>query len=111
MFHDIAKAWWADVLFMAGLLAIGVAPVLGVGLLIAAAAGAVMMLLMWVAEWPPRGTPRPQSPRCRPTRSSTTTWSTPSLLIAVAAAAAAATWARARWWNALPVVEADPWLR
>src|SRR5688500_1749046 len=53
VFHDIAGAWWADVLFMAGLFAIGVALVLGAGLRIAAASGAVMMLLMWAAEWPP----------------------------------------------------------
>lgn len=37
---------------MLGLLAIGVAAVLGVALRPAAAAGAVMMALMWAAEWP-----------------------------------------------------------
>ena len=44
-FHAWAGTWWADLLFMAGLFAIGVAVTLGIGLRISAAAGAVMMLL------------------------------------------------------------------
>ena len=37
---------------MLGLLGIGVAVMLGVGLRISAVAGSIMMALMWVAEWP-----------------------------------------------------------
>jgi thiosulfate dehydrogenase (quinone) large subunit len=37
---------------MLGLLAIGVALILGVGLRIAAIAGTLMLVLMWAAEWP-----------------------------------------------------------
>lgn len=51
-FNSIAGAWWANLLFMAGLFAIGVALMLGIGLRLAAAAGSLMMLLMWAAEWP-----------------------------------------------------------
>jgi thiosulfate dehydrogenase [quinone] large subunit len=51
-FHTIAGAPWADWLFMLGLLGIGIALVLGIGLRIAAVTGTVMMLLMWAAEWP-----------------------------------------------------------
>jgi thiosulfate dehydrogenase (quinone) large subunit len=51
-FNDIAGQAWADWLFMMGLLGIGAAVMLGVGLRIAAASGTVMMLLMWAAEWP-----------------------------------------------------------
>lgn len=51
-FNNIAGAWWADWLFMLGLFTIGVALILGVGLRLAAAAGALMMVLMWAAEWP-----------------------------------------------------------
>jgi thiosulfate dehydrogenase (quinone) large subunit len=46
-FHTIAGAAWADWLFMAALLGIGIALVLGIGLRIAAVSGTVMMLLMW----------------------------------------------------------------
>lgn len=52
-FHELAGTWWADTLFMLGLLAVGVALVLGIGLRIAAVTGTLMMLLMWIAEWPP----------------------------------------------------------
>ena len=51
-FHAWAGAAWADWLFMLGLLGIGVALVLGIGLRVAAVSGTVMMLLMWAAEWP-----------------------------------------------------------
>ena len=49
-FHAIAGAAWADWLFMAGLLGIGLALVFGIGLRIAAVSGTLMMLLMWAAE-------------------------------------------------------------
>ncbi|QRP42900.1 DoxX family membrane protein [Amycolatopsis sp. FDAARGOS 1241] len=52
-FHAWAGAWWADWLFMAGLLGIGLALVTGVALRIAATTGTVVLLLMWAAEWPP----------------------------------------------------------
>lgn len=51
--HSIAGSWWADWLFMAGLLGIGVALILGIGIRIAAACGTAMMALMWLAEFPP----------------------------------------------------------
>jgi thiosulfate dehydrogenase [quinone] large subunit len=51
-FHAWAGAPWADWLFMAGLLGIGVALILGVGLRTAAVSGSLMMLGMWAAEWP-----------------------------------------------------------
>ncbi|QWF78006.1 DoxX family membrane protein [Amycolatopsis sp. CA-230715] len=52
MFRSWAGEWWADYLFMIGLLGIGVALVAGIGLRVAAVTGTVMMLLMWAAEWP-----------------------------------------------------------
>jgi thiosulfate dehydrogenase (quinone) large subunit len=51
-FQAIAGAAWADWLFMVGLLGIGIALILGIGLRAAAVSGTVMMLLMWAAEWP-----------------------------------------------------------
>jgi thiosulfate dehydrogenase (quinone) large subunit len=51
-FHNWAGDAWADWLFMLGLLAIGVAVMLGVGLRIAAVSGTALMALMWAAEWP-----------------------------------------------------------
>ncbi|GAB3711024.1 hypothetical protein [Nocardiopsis oceani] len=51
-FGSIAGTFWADPLFMVGLLAIGAALMLGVGERIAAASGALMMILMWAAVLP-----------------------------------------------------------
>jgi len=51
-FHSIAGTWWADTLFMLGLLGVGLAVMLGVFMNVSAIAGTLMMVLMWVAEWP-----------------------------------------------------------
>lgn len=52
-FHHMAGQAWADWLFMMGLLGIGVALILGVGLRIAAVAGVALVGLMWLAVFPP----------------------------------------------------------
>ena|ERR1700712_3229405 len=52
VFNSIAGAWWADLLFMVGLLTVGVALIAGVALRLAAGAASLMMVLMWAAEWP-----------------------------------------------------------
>jgi thiosulfate dehydrogenase [quinone] large subunit len=51
-FHSIAGDAWANWLFMLGLLGIGLALILGVGLRVAAVAGVIMLTLMWIAEFP-----------------------------------------------------------
>ncbi|HEX7304981.1 DoxX family membrane protein [Lentzea sp.] len=111
MFRDWAGAWWADMLFMVGLLAIGVALVLGIGLRVAAAAGTLMMLLMWAAEWPP----------AQHNSAGEATMSTNPVidyhvvyaivLIVLAATASGAVWGLARWWDTLPFVKSNAWLR
>lgn len=110
-FHAWAGAWWADTLFMLGLLAIGVALVLGIGLRLAAGAGTLMMLLMWAAEWPP----------ARHNSLGEATRSTNPLidyhvvyalvLVVVATSAGATVWSLARWWDGLPFVRSNPWLK
>lgn len=57
VFQGFAGAAWADWLFMLGLLAIGGALMLGVGMRIAAAAGALLLVLMWAAALPPENNP------------------------------------------------------
>ena len=52
-YHSIAGATWADWLFMLGLAGIGVALVAGIFMRIAAASGALMLVLMWSAVLPP----------------------------------------------------------
>jgi thiosulfate dehydrogenase (quinone) large subunit len=53
VFRAIAGDWWVDWLFMLGLVGIGAALVLGVAMRLAAGSGALLMALMWLAEWHP----------------------------------------------------------
>jgi thiosulfate dehydrogenase [quinone] large subunit len=52
-YHSFAGAAWADWLFMLGLAGIGAALILGIGMRVAAAAGAALMVMMWAAVLPP----------------------------------------------------------
>jgi thiosulfate dehydrogenase [quinone] large subunit len=56
-YHGIAGQGWADWLFMAGLLAIGVALIAGIAMRLAAASGALLLVLMWSAALPPANNP------------------------------------------------------
>lgn len=56
-FTNIAGHAWVDWIFMLGLLGIGLALLLGIGLRIAAVAGATMMVLMWLAVFPLENNP------------------------------------------------------
>ncbi|WP_067461349.1 DoxX family membrane protein [Actinomadura macra] len=56
-YNDLAGQAWADWLFMIGLAGIGVALVLGIGMRIAAAAGALLLVMMWTAVLPPENNP------------------------------------------------------
>lgn len=110
-FHDWAGAAWADWLFMIGLIAVGVAFVVGVALLPAAVAGTVMLVLMWMAEWPP----------ARHTSSGAPSMSTNPVvdyhlvyalaLIALALTPSGDTWGLGRAWARMPFVRGSRWLR
>ncbi|MFI7034778.1 hypothetical protein ACIBK1_39225 [Microbispora rosea] len=57
VFSPLAGYAWADWLFMIGLLGVGVALILGVGLRLTAFLGGLLLLLMWAAELPPEHNP------------------------------------------------------
>jgi thiosulfate dehydrogenase [quinone] large subunit len=109
-FHTIAGAAWADWLFMVGLLGIGLALILGIGLRIAAVSGTLMMLLMWAAEWP----------LARFTSAGEPSMSTNPIvdyhiiyalaLIALALTFAGNVWGLGRLWARLPFVKRHRWL-
>lgn len=52
IFSSLGGTLFADSLFMLGLLGIGLALTLGIGMRVAGAAGALLYLLMWVASFP-----------------------------------------------------------
>ena len=61
VFHDFFAGFageaWADWLFMTGLLGIGLSLVLGIGMRVAAASGALLLTLMWAASLPLENNP------------------------------------------------------
>ena len=110
-FHSWAGDTWADWLFMAGLLGIGLALIGGIALRLAAVAGTAMMALMWVAEWPPAkhlsdGT---ASMSTNPFADYHLVYAV--VLIALALAAAGDTWGVGKLWAKLPIVRDHGWLR
>ena len=109
-FHAIAGAAWADWLFMAGLLGIGIALIFGIGLRIAAVSGTLMMLGMWAAEWP----------LAKLTSAGEPSMSTNPIvdyhiiyalaLIVLALTYAGHTWGLGKLWAKLPFVHRNRWL-
>jgi thiosulfate dehydrogenase [quinone] large subunit len=109
--HTIAGTWYADWLFMLGMVAVGVALIAGVGLRIAAGAGALIMAMMWIAEFP----------LAQHTSAGAASGSTNPLtdyhliyaavLLVVAATYAGDTWGLGRVWAKLPIVRDHAWLR
>ncbi len=100
LFNDLAGAVWADWLFMAGLLGVGVALILGIGMRVAAVAGAVMMVLMWAAVLPPENNPFMDDHLIYA-----------GVLALLALTAAGTTLGLGTWWATLPVVRRFGWLR
>ncbi|RKR92280.1 thiosulfate dehydrogenase [quinone] large subunit [Micromonospora pisi] len=108
--HTIAGTWWADTLFMAGMAAVGIALVLGIGLRVAAGAGALVMAMMWFAEFP----------LARFTASGEPSGSTNPItdyhlvyavvLVVLAAAYAGHTWGLGRIWARLSLVQRNRWM-
>ena len=56
-YNSIAGSTWADALFMVGLLAIGLALTLGIGMRIGTTAGALLYVMMWTVVLPPENHP------------------------------------------------------
>jgi len=57
LYHSMAGAAWADWLFMLGLAGIGIALMLGITMRIAAAAGVLLLVMMWSVVLPPENNP------------------------------------------------------
>ncbi|MFJ4467446.1 hypothetical protein ACIP2X_08095 [Streptomyces sp. NPDC089424] len=109
-FHAWAGDAWADSLFMLGLFAVGLALIAGIGLRVAAVGGAVMMALMWIAEWPPARHLADGSPSMSTNPFADYHLVYAVVLVALAAAGAGATWGLGRAWARLPFVRRNTWL-
>jgi thiosulfate dehydrogenase [quinone] large subunit len=91
-----------DLLFMAGMLGIGLAVILGIGLRASAVAGSIIMVLMYLAEWPfaPGST--------NPLVDYHIIYAL--ALVVTAATSAGDTWGLGIPWRKLPIVRDQRWL-
>jgi thiosulfate dehydrogenase [quinone] large subunit len=99
-YHSIAGTGPADVLFMTALLAIGVALVLGVGIRLAAAAGALLTVMMWTVVLPPASNPFMDDHLVYA-----------AVLVVLALLGAGNTLGFGRLWASTPLVRRAAWLR
>ena len=99
-YHSIAGAWWADWLFMLGLLGIGVALLSGVAMRIGTAAGALMYALMYAAVLPLENNPVVDDHLIGVI-----------VMVVLALAYAGRTWGLGRWWESRDFVRKNPVLR
>ena len=100
VYHSIAGAAWADWLFMLGLVAIGTALILGIGMRAAAAAGSVLLVLMWTAVLPPENNPFIDDHLVYA-----------GVLVLLALTAAGDTLGLGKAWGRLPIVQRLTWLK
>jgi len=99
-YHTIAGTPIANVLFMTALFAVGTALILGIGMRVAAAAGALLTVMMWTAVLPPASNPFMDDHLIYA-----------AILVVLALLAAGNTLGLGRVWAATPVVQRNPWLK
>ncbi|GAA3747075.1 hypothetical protein [Salinactinospora qingdaonensis] len=99
-YGSFAGAVWADWLFMLGLLGIGLAFLLGIGMRIGAASGALLLVLMWSAVLPPQNNPFMDDHLVMALT-----------MVGLALIHSGDTAGLGRWWAELPIVRRYPALR
>lgn len=98
-YNPLAGNGFIDVLFMVGLLGIGLALLLGIGMKVAAVTGALLYVMMWTAALPMTTNPILDD---HLTGAMT--------LIVLALTAAGTTWGLGNWWARQPFVQKNRWL-
>lgn len=99
-YRSIAGDSWTNWLFMVGLAGIGLALLFGIGMRIAAVAGAVLMVMMWSVVLPPATNPFLDTHLIEAL-----------VLIVLARFNAGDTLGLGRWWASTALVRRFPWLR
>jgi thiosulfate dehydrogenase [quinone] large subunit len=100
IYHSLAGTTFADVLFMAALLAIGGALILGIGMRLAGIGGAILTVMMWSVVLPPDSNPFMDDHLIYA-----------AVLLVLALVGAGNTLGFGRAWKATPLVQRAPWLR
>ena len=108
-FHSIAGSWWANWLFMLGMLGVGVAIIAGVAMRAAAVAGVAILAR---CGWPSSRWPDNTSAGA-PTGSSNPIvdyhFLHAAVLVVLALTCAGSIWGLGRVWNRLPFVQRHHW--
>jgi thiosulfate dehydrogenase [quinone] large subunit len=99
-YNDIAGAGWADWLFMLGLLGIGTALILGIGMRFAAAAGSLLLVMMWSVVLAPENNPFMDDHLIYA-----------MVLVLLALTSAGRTFGLGRVWEKVPLVQKYGWLK
>lgn len=99
LFQSMADSALVEWLFMVGLLGIGLALLLGIGMKVAAWAGTAMLLLMWAASLPLTTNPFLDDHLVYAVA-----------LLALAAVGAGRFWGLGTWWADQDFVKKNPWL-
>ncbi|MEV7278206.1 hypothetical protein [Streptomyces sp. NPDC093111] len=99
MFDSVAGTWWLDTLFMLGLLGVGLAMMLGIGMRIAAVSGTLMMGFMWMVTLWPDANPFMDSH-----------WMIALVLLITAATGAGSYYGLGGWWAQQRLVREHRWL-
>jgi thiosulfate dehydrogenase (quinone) large subunit len=110
MMNAMAGNTLVNILFIFGMIAVGIALIAGVAMHLAALGGTVIMLLMWLAEWP-----LAQSTNAGEPTGSTNPFMDYHLIyalvtIVLVVVAAGKTWGLGNVWEKLPVVKSQKWL-
>ena len=109
-YNGIAGDAWANWLFMLGLLGIGLAFILGIGMRIAAGAAVLMMAMMWLAELPLDKTTADGKPSGSPNPVTDYHFIYAVTGVVLALTYAGHTWGLGKWWASLPFVQKHRWL-
>jgi thiosulfate dehydrogenase (quinone) large subunit len=100
LYNNMAGNAWADWLFMIGLAGIGVALILGIGMRVAAVAGAALLVMMWSAVLPPENNVFMDDHLIYA-----------AVLVGLALIGAGNTVGLGRTWSNLGLVKRNPWLK
>ena len=99
-YHNLAGTAFANWVFMLGLLGIGLALTLGIGMRVAAAAGALLYVMMWSVALPPTTNPFMDEHLILA-----------GVLVGLALLGAGTTIGLGRSWEKLPIVRRQGWLK
>ena len=109
-YHSMAGTWWADWLFMLGMLSVGVALIAGIALRLAAGAGVLIMAMMWLGEYPLAQHTSAGAPSASTNPLTDYHFIYAVVLVVLAAAYAGHRWGLGRVWARLPFVQSHRWL-